>query len=230
LIQLIIVALLLVANVRGDLMAARGISVTLPQENNPHRLEVSDNIEDDCQLPPSFDRIDTNCFFPWMQGRSKVSRLELQTTINMSINVLPFWLCTFSISCASIAIYWCVQLRGDCTILGLIMSYLRDAFLLHTIYNPVMYMCSSSEFWRALRHFAWKVKNGCVCRADVNANGFFFRPFVLNDFRLLYIFKWKIEHSSYFANLPFEMKEKYKMARCKYPRIYSYCTSVPFEI
>jgi hypothetical protein len=124
---------------------------------------------DDSQLPPpSIDRIDSNCF-PWMQGRSKVSRLELQTTINMSINVLPFWLCTFPISCTSIAIYWCIQLGGDCSVLGQMMSYLRDAFLLHSTYNPLMSMFSSSEFCRALRHIAWKVKNGCTFHADVDA-------------------------------------------------------------
>jgi hypothetical protein len=46
----------------------------------------ADHRQDDSQLPPppSIDRIDSNCF-PWMQGRSKVSRLEQQTTINMSI-------------------------------------------------------------------------------------------------------------------------------------------------
>ena len=46
----------------------------------------ADHRQDESQLPPppSIDRIDENCF-PWMQGRSEVSRLELQTTINMSI-------------------------------------------------------------------------------------------------------------------------------------------------
>ena len=129
----------------------------------------ADHRQDESQLPPppSIDRIDKNCF-PWMQGRSKVSRLELQTTINMSINVLPFLLCTFPISCTSIAIYWCIQLGGDCSVLGQMMSYLRDAFLLHSTYNPLMYMFSSSEFCRALRHIAWKVKNGCTFHADVD--------------------------------------------------------------
>jgi 5-hydroxytryptamine receptor 1 len=34
-----------------------------------------------------------------------------------------------------------------------------DFFLLHSIYNPVMYMMSSSELRRALFHFARKLMN-----------------------------------------------------------------------
>ncbi|KAK4014366.1 hypothetical protein OUZ56_026892 [Daphnia magna] len=103
---------------------------------------------------------DTECF-PWMQGRSIVSRMEARAAVRMSVNLLPLWLCTFPISCTSLAIYWCIRLGGDCTILGQIMSYLRDVFLLHSIYNPVMYMCTSSEFRRAFNHIAWKLKIGC---------------------------------------------------------------------
>jgi hypothetical protein len=46
--------------------------------------------------------------------RSKVNRLEVRAALNLSVNILPFWLCTFPLSCDIIALYWrCVRLHGD---------------------------------------------------------------------------------------------------------------------
>ncbi|EFX83679.1 hypothetical protein DAPPUDRAFT_301588 [Daphnia pulex] len=70
----------------------------------------------------------------------------------MSINVLPFWLCTFPVSCSVMAFYWCLRFKGNCDYILLPWPYLWNLFLLHSIYNPIMYMCTSSEFWRALLH------------------------------------------------------------------------------
>lgn len=110
------------------------------------------------QLPPSFDQLDSECF-PWINRRSKINRLEVQAALNMSVNVLPFWLCTFPVSCYAIGLYWCIRLEGDCSAILLTWPYMWDFFLLHSIYNPVMYMMSSSEFQRALFHFARRLMN-----------------------------------------------------------------------
>jgi hypothetical protein len=59
------------------------------------------------------------------------------------------------------------------------------------------------------------VKNGCAFHAEVNANWFLF-TFVLHYFSI----SFRQRDSSYFANLPFVMKEKYKMAIRKWPPIY----------
>jgi 5-hydroxytryptamine receptor 1 len=76
----------------------------------------------------------------------------------MSVNVLPFWLCTFPVSCYAIGLYWCIRLEGDCSAILLTWLCMWDFSLLHSIYNPVMYMMSSSEFRRALFHFAREVE------------------------------------------------------------------------
>ncbi|XP_045036541.1 alpha-2A adrenergic receptor isoform X2 [Daphnia magna] len=153
-----------IANVGGDRELSRAARASGPARlENPSSLDrdlfQKMNLHGDGLHAPTH-HADTECF-PWMQGRSIVSRMEARAAVRMSVNLLPLWLCTFPISCTSLAIYWCIRLGGDCTILGQIMSYLRDVFLLHSIYNPVMYMCTSSEFRRAFNHIAWKLKIGC---------------------------------------------------------------------
>ena len=116
----------------------------------PAALNENVGIGDD-QLPPSLNDLDSECF-PWINRRSKINRLEVQAALNMSVNVLPFWLCTFPVSCYAMGLYWCIRLEGDCTFILITWPYMWDFFLLHSIYNPMMYMLSSSEFQRALTH------------------------------------------------------------------------------
>ncbi len=48
------------------------------------------------------DYLDAECF-PWMLPmRSKVNRLEVRAALNMFVNILPFGLCTFPVSCVII--------------------------------------------------------------------------------------------------------------------------------
>lgn len=91
------------------------------------------------------------------QAGSKLNRLEIRAALNMSVNILPFWLCTFPVSCSVVVLYWCIRLEGECGSILLPWPYLWNLFLLHSIYNPVMYMATSSEFWRALVHITNKV-------------------------------------------------------------------------
>jgi 5-hydroxytryptamine receptor 1 len=82
--------------------------------------------------------------------RFKIHRLEVQAAFIMSANILPFSLCTFPVSCYAIALYWCLRLDGDCDTILLTWTYMWDWFMLHSIYNPVMFMSTSPEFWKAL--------------------------------------------------------------------------------
>ncbi len=82
--------------------------------------------------------------------RSKIHRLEVQAAFIMSANILPFSLCTFPVSCYAMALYWCLRLEGDCDTILLTWTYMWDLFMLHSIYNPVMFMSASPEFWKAL--------------------------------------------------------------------------------
>ncbi len=115
-----------------------------------HRPNV---IPENNQVPSSeiIENLDTECF-PWIQVRSNINRLELRAALNMSVNILPFWLCTFPVSCCVMALYWCIRLEGNCENILLPWPYVWNLFLLHSIYNPLMYMCTSSEFWRAFIH------------------------------------------------------------------------------
>ena len=76
----------------------------------------------DDQLPPSLNHLDSECF-PWINRRSKINRLEVQAALNMSVNVLPFWLCTFPISCYAMRLYWCIRLESDCTFILITWPY-----------------------------------------------------------------------------------------------------------
>ncbi|KZS17527.1 Uncharacterized protein APZ42_016400 [Daphnia magna] len=115
----------------------------------------------------SIDHLGAGCF-PWTHSNSKISRLEVQAALNMSVNVLPFWLCTFPVSSYAIGLYWCIRLEGDCSPILLTWPYMWNFFLLHSIYNPVMYMLSSSEFQRAILHILRKLINKCQLQPPAN--------------------------------------------------------------
>ena len=87
---------------------------------------------------------------------NKMNALEIRAAITMSVNILPFWICTFQVTCNAIALYWCIRLGHDCSIIFMINPYLRNMFLFHVIYNPMMYMLTSREFRQALSHFLKK--------------------------------------------------------------------------
>lgn len=109
--------------------------------------------------PSCDDRLGNECF-SWIPTRSKVNRLEVRAALTMSANIVPFWLCTFPVSIHALALYWCILLQADCYAVFHMTSYLRDFFMFHSIYNPVMFMVTNSEFQRALLHVAWKLKRG----------------------------------------------------------------------
>ena len=94
-------------------------------------------------------------WLPWVVNPilRQVNRLEIQAALSMSINIIPFWICTFPVTCNAIALYWCIQLGEDCSFIIAVNPYLRNMFLCHAIYNPITYMLSSTEFRRALVRF-----------------------------------------------------------------------------
>jgi hypothetical protein len=87
-----------------------------PEFMQTHVSHQQDNTEEchhDSHLPLASQAIsnlgDTESF-PYMPIRSKISRLEVQAALNLSVNILPFWLCTLPVSCNTIALYWCIRL------------------------------------------------------------------------------------------------------------------------
>jgi hypothetical protein len=124
----------------------------------------------DAQMTSYIDQLDAECF-PWMPMRSKVNRLEVRAALNMSVNILPFWLCTFPVSCNVMTLYWCVRLESDCAYTAInIHGHLWNLFMLHSIYNPIMYMSTSSEFRRAVIHILRKLMKVLHIGIQTNAN------------------------------------------------------------
>ncbi|EFX83638.1 hypothetical protein DAPPUDRAFT_100265 [Daphnia pulex] len=101
---------------------------------------------------------DSTLCFSWFFNRQKLSRLEIRAALSMSINMLPFWLCTFPVTLNGIAVYWCFHLQTFCPLAFYTNSYLVDWFIVHTLYNPLMYMLTSKEFKRAVIHLKEKFK------------------------------------------------------------------------
>ncbi|KZS17503.1 Uncharacterized protein APZ42_016373 [Daphnia magna] len=95
----------------------------------------------------------------WKPAASKANRLEVQAAFSLSVNILPFWLCTFPLSCFSITTIWCTILGGNCGTFLLMWTYMWDIFMLHSIYNPLVYMITCHEFHRALCHIIRKLAN-----------------------------------------------------------------------
>ena len=99
-----------------------------------------------------------NKCFPWVKiYPNKINALEIRAAITMSLNILPFWVCTFPVTCNAIALYWCVRFESDCSTIFAINPFFRNMFLFHVIYNPLMYMLTSREFRQALSRFIKKI-------------------------------------------------------------------------
>lgn len=125
-----------------------------PIQAEQHNMEINNVQATTIQFPtPPLVMPTTECF-PWFHNiRPQINRLDVRAAISMSINILPFWVCTFPVTCNAIALYWCYRFRSDCSIIFAVNPYLRNMFLIHVIYNPAMYMLCSFEFCRALSHF-----------------------------------------------------------------------------
>ena len=118
-----------------------------------HQAETSPDF-----LATSSDDENTSECFGWFQNQSKVNQLEIRAALILSVNILPFWICTFPVTCNAISLYWCVRLGTDCSTTFAIYPYIGNLFLFHSIYNPLMYMFFSGEFRRALAHWVWKIR------------------------------------------------------------------------
>ena len=126
----------------------------LVQNHSPVAVVGSDSPPTACVINQN------NKCFSWARiGPNKINALEIRAAITMSVNILPFWVCTFPVTCNAIALYWCVRLEYDCSIIFTINPYFRNIFIFHGIYNPLMYMLTNREFRQALSRF---FKKRCI--------------------------------------------------------------------
>ncbi len=101
------------------------------------------------QLPSVTDLEDAGCFSRKPKG-SRIGRMKIQAAHSLFINIVTFWLCTLPISCSVLVTYWCVWAKGDCDMIFQTWTYVWNAYILHSIYNPIMHMITCSEFHQAL--------------------------------------------------------------------------------
>ena len=90
----------------------------------------------------------------------RINRLELEATVTLVCGVMS--LCFFSLpySAVSMSDWICrrhlhqfapIQHQKWCSSVQFTLPYLRELFLIHSVYNPIMYMIRSREFTNALR-------------------------------------------------------------------------------
>lgn len=113
-------------------------------------------------LPRTNDN-SNSCFSRVLAPLSGIQRLEIRTALQLCVNILPFWICTFPLSCCTMALYWCIRLKLNCSIIFIVIPYLRDMFLVHVIYNPICNMSTNAEFQRAVVHLFRKLQRKLIC-------------------------------------------------------------------
>ena len=84
----------------------------------------------------------------------RITRLELEATITLVCGVVS--LCFFSLPYSSVSLFdWiCRRQHSEqqwCSTVQCTLPYARELFLVHSVYNPIMYMIRSREFSEALR-------------------------------------------------------------------------------
>ena len=77
------------------------------------------------------------------------SNLEAKAALSLSIYVLPMWLFHFSHAFYAFSMFWCLKFGFDCRPLMGINVFFRNAYILYSLYNPIMYLSTSKEFRRA---------------------------------------------------------------------------------
>lgn len=121
-------------------------------------LSIIAQVQIYCRARTCLRRDLTHHLFNHQQHR--INRLELEATVTLVCGVMS--LCFFSLpySAVSIGDWICrryigqfasIQQQQWCSTAQFTLPYLRELFLIHSVYNPIMYMIRSREFTNALR-------------------------------------------------------------------------------
>lgn len=85
----------------------------------------------------------------------RINRLELEATVTLVCGVVS--LCFFSLPYSAVSMGDWICRRHQpmefrwCSTVQYTVPYARELFLVHSVYNPIMYMIRSREFSEALR-------------------------------------------------------------------------------
>ena len=81
-------------------------------------------------------------------GGKSISKLQLEATWILAADVISLCLISSPIFLLFFSNLFCAQ---DCTTFDWMIPYYRELVLVHSVYNPIIYMCRSKEFSTALR-------------------------------------------------------------------------------
>jgi hypothetical protein len=84
-------------------------------------------------------------------GNETISKLEVEATWTLAQGVTSLGIISSPVLIVLLGASFCSQIYDDCTAVTWMIPYFRELVLVHTIYNPIMYICRSQEFRSAIK-------------------------------------------------------------------------------
>lgn len=106
------------------------------------RLNRSDVIEETSTKSPEF--------FVHI-GSQAISKLEMEAAWTLVQGVTSLAIISSPVFIVWLGAFYCSQVYDDCTAVTWMIPYFRELVLVHTIYNPIMYIWRSHEFYSAIK-------------------------------------------------------------------------------
>lgn len=91
-------------------------------------------------------------------GSETISKLEVEAAWTLVMGAISLLLISSPIFVVLVSSLLCSHLYDDCTSVSWLIPYFRELILIHTVYNPVVYIYRCREFRDAL-----KIKFGLLC-------------------------------------------------------------------
>lgn len=84
-------------------------------------------------------------------GSETISKLEVEATWTLAQGVTSLGIISSPVLIVLMGAFFCSQIYDDCTAVTWMIPYFRELVLIHTIYNPIMYIYRSQEFSSAIK-------------------------------------------------------------------------------
>ena len=110
-----------------------------------NRLNRLDGIEETSMHPQVNSGVRHELDIAVHVNRETISKLELEATMTLVQGVTSLLLISSPIFIVSLSVLFCNQFYDDCTAVTWMIPYFRELILVHTIYNPIMYIYRSHE-------------------------------------------------------------------------------------
>jgi len=91
-------------------------------------------------------------------GSETISKLEVEAAWTLVMGAISLLLISSPIFVVLVSSLLCSHLYDDCISVSWLIPYFRELILIHTVYNPVVYIYRCREFRDAL-----KIKFGLLC-------------------------------------------------------------------